>query len=420
MKQGIAGNQAVERLKAIFMLGLTSNLTTFVGLILIWILAARHNLVSDVFEVLLTVLPFTPIFMADAINHYCLGRVRLEHLKGWDDIQITAEGRAINAHHYQLFRFSSILPSYLLAAAVLASLGNATPALQINLRLAFLAAFILHFARATWFLHRCVAPRLPGYGGHRLVWRTAIAATAFAAWFAYFSIKAHEMAGMTMPTGAGFTLIFGVFYFFLNAFIHPLPTRYSLLRPGKVTRREAFFSVEILDNEQFAATSNAGAIDARAASVGHALNLKKLNNIRLPLLELPLFQSWGSLFLDQSGKMAMLVLDSEVDRGIHRSLVSFAGDRIFITTDFGSPKAKFPEYVSYNSADRKVTDQQLLQTHITHIAGFNADDISSSICLKLENFIKAMISFLEKDAGSRPFQTNAHGVAHESDKQPDN
>ncbi|MFZ5950509.1 MAG: hypothetical protein ACOYXC_07375, partial [Candidatus Rifleibacteriota bacterium] len=130
--------------------------------------------------------------------------------------------------------------------------------------------------------------------------------------------------------------------------------------------------------------------------------------------------SWGSLFLDQSGKTAMLVLDSEVDRGIHRSLVSFAGDRVFITTDFGSPKAKFPEYVCYSNSDRKVTDQQLLQTHIDRIAGLNADDISSSICLRLENFIKAMISFLEKDAGSRQFQTEAHGVAHESDKQPDN
>jgi hypothetical protein len=418
MQQGTSSNQAVERLKSVFMLGLSSNLTTFVGLLLIWIIAARQELVTGFFNTLLTVLAFTPVFMADAINHYCLGRIRLEHLKGWDDIQITPESRVLTAHHYQLFRMASIIPSYLLAATILSGLGLGSAETDLYIRMAFLAAFVLHFGRATWFLHRCVAPRLPGYGGRRLFWRTLISASVFIGWFIWFSAKLPQLPEKTVTYSAGFTFICGIFYFFLNAFMHPLPTRYSLLRPGKVTRREVFFAVEILDDEQFKAMKNTGAIEAAVTDSNKELNFTKIANIRMPLLELPLFQAWGSIFVGSDGKVALLVLDTEVDRGVHRCLVSFTEDQTFITTDFGAPQAKFPTSVVYSNLDRKSSASAMMQQHLQKIDGQQVVDIRNSICLKLEHFVKSMIKFLEKDASSKQDKNSNSGESNESNSEP--
>lgn len=420
MKQSGVSNQAVERLKSVFMLGLTSNMTTFAGLLLIWILTARSELVSGFLNTLLTVLAFTPTFMADAINHYCLGRIKLEHIKGWDDIQITPESRSQIAHHYQLFRIASIVPSYLLAASALSALGLASAEIELNLRLAFLAAFILHFARATWFLHHCVAPRLPGYGGRKLFWRSSIAILAFAGWFGYYSSQVATLSEKSVYSASAFIFLSGVFYFFLNAFMHPLPTRYSLLRPGKVTRREVFFAIEVLDQEQFAALNGVDAINAAAEECRRVLHFEKISNIRMPLLELPLFQAWGNIFIDASGKTAMLILDSEVARGVHRSLISFVGDSIFITTDFGAPQAKFPPGVTYCNLNRNLSATELMQKHQQQLGSADPDNIRNSVCLKLEHFVKSMIKFLEKDANANKIKPENTGEINESNSESDN
>ena len=409
MKKGNTGNQAVERLKSVFMLGLSSNLTTFSGLLLVWILIARNGLVSGFWETLLGVLAFTPLFMADAVNHYCLGRIRLEHLKGWDDIQITAGSRTLIAHHYYFFRLVSVVPAYLLAAYALSGLGLTSADNALHLRMAFLAAFVLHFARSTWFLHHCVAPRLPGYGGHRLLWRTLISAVVFYGWFIYFSGRVSSLPEKFLYYSPIFIFLNGVFYFFLNAFMQPLPTRFSLLKPGRITRREAFFSVEILDEEQFANLDNSELINEKAESSSKNLSFTKISNIRLPLLELPLFQAWGSVFLDASGKIALLILDSEVGRGIHRSLISFAEEKVFITTDFGSPQAKFPAHVNYQSFNRNLSEKDLLEKHQKQIEEHSAEDLKNSVCIKLENFARSMIKFLENDAASGKNKLSPNG-----------
>jgi hypothetical protein len=97
----------------------------------------------------------------------------------------------------------------------------------------------------------------------------------------------------------------------------------------------------------------------------------------------------------------MLVLDSEVGRGVHRSLISFRDDEIFITTDFGSPQAKFPDSVKYQNYEKNLSASELLQQHSRLISEARVDNVKASICLKLENFVKNMIKFLETDAAAK-------------------
>ncbi|GAB4270320.1 MAG: hypothetical protein Kow0029_06960 [Candidatus Rifleibacteriota bacterium] len=391
MKQVAAGNQAVDKIKSIFLLGVSSNFTTLFGLVLVWIVLAKNEWVSGFWDTALTTLSFAPIFMSDAINHYVLGRLKLEHYKGWDDIQVTSRGRSRTSQNFHVFRIASIVPAYLLAGIFIASLGARDETVR-TMKLAFLAAFILHFFRSTWFLQSCIAPRLPNYGGKRLMWRTFLIATIFFIWFLYL------WAYADYPFTKTAIFVSGIFYFFLNGFLHPLPTVYSLLKPGKISRKDAFFSVEVLDDDQLGALDNYANIAAVAnnciAETGFAKNL----NIRLPLIELPLFRSWGIVLADAERKNFLLVLDSEVKKGVHRCMIAFSQEKIFITTDFGSPQAKFPEFVIYQTVEKNITAKEMLEKHVELCSQSQIEKTADSICLKLETFVKNMIKFLETDS----------------------
>jgi hypothetical protein len=163
---------------------------------------------------------------------------------------------------------------------------------------------------------------------------------------------------------------------------------------------------------------NTGAIEAAVTDSNKELNFTKIANIRMPLLELPLFQAWGSIFVGSDGKVALLVLDTEVDRGVHRCLVSFTEDQTFITTDFGAPQAKFPTSVVYSNLDRKSSASAMMQQHLQKIDGQQVVDIRNSICLKLEHFVKSMIKFLEKDASSKQDKNSNSGESNESNSEP--
>ncbi|MGM0601035.1 MAG: hypothetical protein ACQETH_14595 [Candidatus Rifleibacteriota bacterium] len=377
------------------MLGISSNFTTLVGLVLIWILLVRSQTVEGTLATLIAVLAFTPVFMADAINHYCLGRIRLEHYKGWSDIQITPEGRSKTAHNYFFYRAISIIPAYLLAASFFASF-NASPEVVSNLKLAFLSAFVLHFARATWFLQAFIAPKLSGFGGKRLVIRTFIAASTFLMWFVWFWSPSQTLSDNSYSNTAIF--FSGVFYFFLNSFLHPLPARYSLLRKGKRVKSKAFFRVERLEDRQLNSLGNSKEIAEISEKGGEKLGFEHFANLRMPLIELPLFQCWGKAFSSPDGCVALLFLDSEVKRGVHRSLISMNNKNIYITTDFGSPQARFPENVKYRNFARNTDAKELLSAHHDLIKNVECYDIRETIENRLEEFIKDMIKFLENNA----------------------
>ena len=120
-----SSSTGLDKLKAVFFLGLSCNLTTFTVCAITWIVMAKNGWVSGIWQTALTVLAFIPVFMADAIDNYVLGRIRLEHEKGWDDVQISVHGRQKVARYYQFFRILSIIPAYLLAAVMIASYSGA-------------------------------------------------------------------------------------------------------------------------------------------------------------------------------------------------------------------------------------------------------------------------------------------------------
>lgn len=398
MKQDASGNRAVDRIKSVFMLGISSNFTTLVGLVLIWILLVRSQMVEGAFATLVAVLAYTPIFMADAINHYCLGRIRLEHYKGWSDIQITPEGRVKTAHNYFFYRAVSIIPAYLLAASFFASLATTSAETVVKLKLAFLSAFILHFARTTWFLQSFIAPKLSGFGGKKLVIRSFVAACSFLMWFVWY--WGSSQSGNVSAFSNTAIFFSGVFYFFLNSFLHPLPARYSLLRKGKTVKSKAFFNVERLEDKQLNSLGSAAEIIKRGEKVQQQLDFAHLANIRMPLIELPLFLCWGKALANSDGSVILLLLDSEVKKGVHRSFISMNNEKIYVTTDFGSPQARFPEDIKYQNLGRNIDDKELLLAHQQFINDVECYDIRETMEKRLEEFIKNMIKFLENKASN--------------------
>lgn len=384
---------SLDKLKTVFLLGLTCNLTTFAGCSLIWIILVKNDWISGFWETLFTVMAFAPIFMGDAINNYTLGRIRIEQQNGWDDVQISVSGREKVARYYKQYRLLSILPAYLLAAAVAAKFGADQATIQL-LKTAFFAAFVINFLRATHFLQCFIAPRLPGYGGRTLVIRSFLTAAVFSSWFVYFWFHGPLPMSKLAIFGSG------MLYFFINAVLNPLPTRFSLLRPGKPHSKAAFFTIEILNDEQLHAIPGTEKIDPQSIKSLGENGLAFLGNLRMPLIELPLFQAWGSAMVSADGKTLLLLLASEVKKGLHHTLVSVCGNKYVITTDFGAGQAKLPAEVMYKPCEKGTSVKDLLACHNSMIDD-NFEQIAPQAWPRLESLVKSVIRFLENETTQR-------------------
>jgi len=389
MNATTSGSTGLDKLKAVFFLGLSCNLTTFTGCAITWIVMAKNGWVSGIWQTALTVLAFIPVFMADAIDNYTLGRIRLEHEKGWDDVQISVHGRQKVARYYQFFRFLSIIPAYLLAASMIVSFSD-HPQTAHTLKIAFLVAFAAQFYRSYWLLKRHIATRLPSFGGRRLTGRTLIIASIFTLWFIYFWNLPAQPYSLGQIAGSG------LLYFFISALLHPLPTRYSLTRPGRPIARGNFFKVEVINSEQLDSLPGAAEIDTVLQNSFESARFCHLANIRMPLIELPLFQCWGQAHLDQDNKILLLLLACEPHKGIHRCLISRVADKYLITTDFGAQQAKFPDSISYQLLDRKTPGEEILRQHQNRITT-TAEVLSDQPWQHLEAIVKSVIAFLESE-----------------------
>lgn len=389
MNATTSGSTGLDKLKAVFFLGLNCNLTTFAGCAVTWIVMSRNGWVSGIWQTAITVLAFVPIFMADAINNYTLGRIKLEYDKGWDDVQISVQGRQKIARYYQFFRFLSIIPAYLLAAVMIISYSS-QPQITQHLKLAFLIAFSANFYRSYWLLKRHIATRLPSFGGRRLTGRTLIIASIFILCFIYlWNLPAQ-------PFSPGQIVAFGLIYFLICATMHPLPTRYSLTRPGRPIARGNFFKVEVIDDEQLNSLPGAAEIADSLEKPFIEAGFSHLANIRMPLLELPLFQAWGKILLAEDQKTLLLLLACEPHKGVHRCLLSQQKENYLVTTDFGAQQARFPQKVSYQLVDRKVTATEILSLH-QHRIGEEAKEFNDQPWPHLENIIESVVSFLETE-----------------------
>jgi len=389
MNQLTSSSTSLNKLKTVFLLGLTCNLTTFAGCTAVWIILAKNEWVSGFWQTLFTVMFFAPVFMGDAINHYTLGRIRIEQLNGWDDVQITPAGRESVTRFYRFFRILSILPAYLLAASIVAGFGT-QPEIVIQLKTVFLLAFALNFFRSTMFLKNYIAPRLPSYGGRPLAIRSFITGGIFALWFVYFfNIPAQAMSKMGILGN-------GMLFFFLNGLMNPLPTKYSLLRPGKIASKAAFFTIEVLTDEQLSIQPMVGEIEAVASQMSE-LKMKLTGNIRMPLLELPLFQAWGKIFMDEKNQTMAMILGTEVKNSTHITILSPTTDGWHISTNFGAPKARFPQNFIYRSYDKSELPAKLLKSHADNLPACDKT-FENPPWSQLESAIKSIIKHLETEA----------------------
>ncbi len=393
MNQVTSSSTGFDKLKTIFFLGLTCNLTTFVGCTAVWITLSRNGWVEGPLDTVLAVLSYVPIFMADAINHYTLGRIRLEHHKGWDDVQISVKGREKVARFYQFYRFVSIMPAYLLAAAFVYS--NAPGSVYAGqLKIAFLLAFALNTVRASYLLQRYIAPRLPSYGGKSLFRRLLITLSVFAVWFWWF----YDQSGQAFTHKAIFGS--GVLYFLLSGLMQPLPARFSLLKPSRTGVGQDFFKVNKLSDEQLYAIPGSDAFTETVKQPLTEAGFRVLGNIRMPLIELPLFQSWGVIMISDDNRILALLLDTEVKKGPYRSLLSFAPNKTVITTDFGSGQARFPADVNYKLVERSLQKSEMLKLHRSRLDS-NFTDLSDTAWQRLEDLVRHILRFLENETAEK-------------------
>ncbi len=389
MNATTSGSTGLDKLKAVFFLGLTCNLTTFAGCAVTWVILAKNEWVSGIWQTAITVMSFIPVFMADAINNYTLGRIKLENQRGWDDVQISVQGRQKIARYYPFFRILSIIPAYLLAALMISSFAGDANTFK-TLKIAFAVAFVIQFYRSHWLLKRHVATRLPSFGGRKLTGRSLIIASIFSLWYIYlWNLPAQ-------PLSLSQIFASGMLYFILSAAQNPLPTRYSLVRPGRPTARGNFFKVEILDDEQLASLPGAAEINDELCQPFTAAKFTNLANIRMPLIELPLFQAWGQILLAEDKKTMLLLLACETHKSVHRCLLSHLADKYVLSTDFGAQQAKFPATIEYRLHERTLPGEKLLQDHLKQI-NTDAKEFSEQPWQHLEAIIKSVIAFLESE-----------------------
>ncbi|MDD3147272.1 MAG: hypothetical protein PHD82_08220 [Candidatus Riflebacteria bacterium] len=388
-----SSSTSFDKLKSVFLLGLTCNLTTFVGCTAVWITLARNEWAEGFIDTVLAVLAFAPIFMGDAINNYTLGRIRLEHFKGWDDVQISVWGREKVARLYPLYRLISILPAYILAAVFVYSHG-AEAGLLHQLKIAFLMAYALNFARASYLLQKFIAPRRPAYGGQALLKRAIFTGSIFAVWFYWL---------LNLPAGPVTSLkIFGsgLLYLLLAAIMQPLPTKFSLIRRGLPASKQPFFKVELLSDEQLQAIPGGEIFNDSIKKPLIDTGFNFHGNIRMPLIELPLFQAWGVAMLSSDGRTLGLLLDTEVKKGPYRSLISVCRDKFVVTTDFGSGQARFPAQIHYRLVERNLQKTEMLKLHQSHI-NKDFEPLNNCAWQKLEELVKTILSFLESETAER-------------------
>lgn len=390
----ITSNSArFDKLKTVFFLGLSCNFTSLVGCIAVWVALDKLGYADGAIATALLVLSFAPIFMADAVNNYTLGRIKLEQEKNWDDVQVTPHGRKKVGLFYKFYRMLSIFPAYLLAASFVATYSQNAQAVH-NLKFTFLFAFILNFTRAMTFLKNAVAPRLPSFGGRSLVARMIVISLCFSFWFMWF--KQLE----AVPTPKLYIFLSGIFYFIVSGIMHPLPTRFSLLSPGKHVTREAFLTIELISEKQLNLISKENITTPENTQPLEKEGFTLVKHVRMPLIELPLFQMWGSAYLNENKNIMAFLFENEIKKGLSFTFLSVKNGSYIITTSFETEGVRFPQGIDYEEADKSLKPSEILKLHINRM-GMDSENLSDTPWKHLENLFKSIIDFLHTGTAQR-------------------
>ncbi|HEY9070778.1 MAG TPA: hypothetical protein VIV61_11035, partial [Candidatus Ozemobacteraceae bacterium] len=344
-----------DKLKATLMLGIGSNFSTMAGILAGWVILGRTGWIDGFWSQILFALLLAPIFMGDAINAYVLGRIRLDALHGWDDVQITDEGRRALGRMHFFWRTLSFLTAASLAALFLVS-RSPEPVRFETVRVLFPALLFLHAARCFHTVHAYIAPRIPAFGGMALVKRFALAGGIGIPWVCWLTLR--DVA----PEAWWSMILHGIVYFLISGWLQPLPSKFSVFQPSGSGRRLPRLVVEPLRGG-LAEPAVSGDVrrEAERWQADHGFAL--LSDVRMPLLEMPLFEATGTALASADGRSVLLLLQSEVRPRPHRTLVSWIESKALVTTDFGATTARFPGGITYVSRPTGEAPAAFLAAH---------------------------------------------------------
>ena len=295
---------AVEKLQANFLAGLSSNFTTMAGALGSWVFLVRTEWVDGFWNQFFTGLFLAPVFMGDSLNAYVLNRVRIETEKGWDDIRITPQGRSNFIRWYYLWRAISLVSAIFLAGILLSAFSQ-NPADFGWVKWGFVSIFLVHFFRSQHSVFAFLSPVVRTYGGPRFVIRVFLIGAFSSAWISWLCLR------NPVPFSKLGLLVHGFIYFFLNALMHPLPSKFSIFRYDEVFGPRIPYKVEPLKPGQGEVAAHPD-FSGELAGWRALENIEELGPFRMPLLEVPIFAVQGEAFLLGDRKTMLLIMKNEI------------------------------------------------------------------------------------------------------------
>lgn len=182
--------------------------------------------------------------------------------------------------------------------------------------------------------------------------------------------------------------------------MHPLPTRFSLLSPGKHVTREAFLTIELIPEKQLNLISKENITAPENTQALEKEGFTLVKHVRMPLIELPLFQMWGSAYLNENKNIMAFLFENEIKKGLSFTFLSVKNGSYIITTSFETEGVRFPQGIDYEEADKSLKPSEILKLHINRM-GMDSENLSDTPWKHLENLFKSIIDFLHTGTAQR-------------------
>lgn len=378
-----------EKITATFTLGIGSNFSTLAGVLAAWIFLTRTGWVDGFWQQLFQAFLLAPVFLGDAMNAYVLGRIDLDTRRGWDDIQITDEGRRALSRLRYPWRALSIATTTSLAAIFLVAHAP-EPAAFAWVRYVFPALLFIQAARCLFTIRTYIAPRLPSFGGTSLFRRAVWAYLAGALWLGWLLTRPlAPFAWWSVP-------LHGCVFFLISGWLQPLPSRFSVFQPGGSGRKLPKLVVEPL-RAGIGQPAISGDVRGEEARWQSEHGFVTISDVRMPLLEMPLFEAAGTALAAPDNTALLLVLQSEVRSRPHCTLISWIDGKAFVTTNFGSTTSRFPAGITYLPRNPDEAPASFLAAHRTSCPSGAVTSIPQPPWQALQAMVEAMVVFLHRE-----------------------
>ncbi|MBF0544874.1 MAG: hypothetical protein HQM08_10595 [Candidatus Riflebacteria bacterium] len=379
----------IEKIKAIFALGVGANFFTLIGTIAIWIVLVKTEWVFGFWRRLFFAFAFMPVFMADAIHSYVLNRIKIDEIKGFNDVLISEEGKGKLRNFHNFWRFLSFFTASFLALTLITTLSP-TPEFWNWAKIFFAALFTVYFTVSRVFFHRYFAPVLPDVSSKSLKRKNWMFICFSLPWVIWLLIRD------PLPMSAIGCMFHGIIFFLLASSLHPLPTKFSLLwrerKNGTEFSTPKTMEVEVSDIIEIPETISA---ESEIWTTQHGF--RKISKVKLPLFELPIFFTVGEALLSNDSLSLLLITQSEIKKNFHRALVSKVDGIFFLSSDFGTSEAKFPGEVKYNFQKPEITSVEFLESHQKFL-NTSVEPFPQSPWESLKILNEKILCFLRSDA----------------------